>query len=549
MRNTPKRLLAAVALSAAGAAVAAFVNVSAATAAPAEGTVRGAHATGAIKDNYIVVFKSGSSESRTVDTAAATLSHRYGGALTRAYHSTVHGFAARLTETAAKHLAANPAVDYVEQDRTVHLTGTQTPTPSWGLDRIDQTTLPLNSTYTYPTTANTVTAYIIDTGVRTTTTDFAGRARNGYDFIDNDTVAGDCAGHGTHVAGTVGGTTYGVAKNVNLVAVRVLDCSGSGSYSQIIAGVDWVTRNAVKPAVANMSLGGAAGSTLDNAVQASIASGVTYAVAAGNDNTDACQQSPARLPDAITVAATDNTDKRSSFSNYGNCVDIFAPGTAITSDYNSGDTATTTMSGTSMATPHVTGAAALYLSANPTATPAQVRDALVTNAVTGTITNTGTGSPNKLLNVTNLATTAPVTPPSPTPTTSPSTSPSPTPTTAPSTTTCAPITNSYQQAIADLSTVTSKITVANCPGNASATTKVTVDIKHTYRGDLAISLIAPDGTVYKLKSANAYDDAADVNTTYTVNASSELRNGLWKLRVKDSYAGDTGTLVSWTLAV
>jgi subtilisin family serine protease len=260
-----------------------------------------------------------------VDGAAGDLARQYGGAVRQSYKNAVKGFSAKLTERAAKRLAANPAVDYVEQDRQVAATGTQANPPSWGLDRIDQASLPLNGSYTYPNAASNVTAYVIDTGVRISHADFGGRAVNGYDFIDNDPVANDCNGHGTHVAGTVGGTSYGVAKGVKLVAVRVLDCQGSGSYSQIIAGVDWVTRNAVKPAVANMSLGGSAGSTLDNAVKASIAAGVTYAVAAGNSNADACNTSPARLPEAITVGATDSADARASFSNYGACLDLFAP--------------------------------------------------------------------------------------------------------------------------------------------------------------------------------------------------------------------------------
>jgi subtilisin family serine protease len=318
-------MVAATALTAAAVVAVGTVGVGAAAAAPAEGSVRGANVAGSIKDRYIVVFKSGSPAARGVDGAAGDLARQYGGAVRQSYKNAVKGFSAKLTEAAAKRLAANPAVDYVEQDRQVAATGTQANPPSWGLDRIDQASLPLNGSYTYPNAASNVTAYVIDTGVRISHADFGGRAVNGYDFIDNDPVANDCNGHGTHVAGTVGGTSYGVAKGVKLVAVRVLDCQGSGSYSQIIAGVDWVTRNAVKPAVANMSLGGSAGSTLDNAVKASIAAGVTYAVAAGNSNADACNTSPARLPEAITVGATDSADARASFSNYGACLDLFAP--------------------------------------------------------------------------------------------------------------------------------------------------------------------------------------------------------------------------------
>src|SRR3954465_4672275 len=300
MRCTSPRLLAAVTLTTAALTTAAVVGIGAARAEPAAGTVRGTNAPGVIKDNYIVIFKP-SSRAAGIVAAADNLSRAYGGAVTYTYTSTVHGFSARLTALAARRLAADPPVDYVEQDRTVSLADAQSPTPSWGLDRIDQTDLPLDDRYTYPATAANVTAYVIDNGVRVSNPDFGGRATDGYDFVDNDAVANDCVGHGTHVAGTIGGSTYGVAKDVKLVAVRVLNCAGTGTYSQIISGVDWVTKNAVKPAVANMSLGGPAGSSLDNAVKASIASGVTYAVAAGNEATDACGRSPARLAEAITV--------------------------------------------------------------------------------------------------------------------------------------------------------------------------------------------------------------------------------------------------------
>jgi subtilisin family serine protease len=360
------------------------------------GTVRAAGAD-AITGSYIVVLKPGSDEAGRVPTASQRLVHRYGGRVANTYSATVRGFQATMTATQAARLAANPAVQFVEQDARVTLSATQT-APTWGLDRIDQRSLPLSRSYTYGS-GRGVTAYVLDTGVRLSQTEFAGRVRYGWDAIDKDATAQDCNGHGTHVAGTIGGTKYGVAKDVNLVAVRVLDCSGSGSYSAIIAGVDWVTKNAVKPAVANMSLGGPVSSALNAAVARSIAAGVTYAVAAGNDNTNACNQSPAATPEALTVAATDRYDRRASFSNYGKCVDVFAPGVQITSASYAGDTSTAVMSGTSMASPHVAGAAALLLGAHPAWTPAQVRDALVANATGGVVTSPGTGSPNKLLYV------------------------------------------------------------------------------------------------------------------------------------------------------
>ncbi len=366
-------------------------------AAAAEGTVRGAGAAGALKDSYIVVLKDRAASADRVRGSAADLVRRYGGTVRQLFSSTVRGFSARMTEDQARRVAARPGVAYVEQDHTVSVSATQTDPPSWGLDRIDQRSLPLDGRYTYPTTASTVHAYVIDSGVRISNREFGGRASYGYDFVDNDSVADDCFGHGTHVAGTIGGSSYGVAKAVQLVSVRVLGCDGSGSYSQIIAGIEWVTAHAAKPAVANMSLGGPGDATVDAAVSASIAQGITYAVAAGNSATDACTVSPARVPAAITVGATDNTDTRASFSNYGNCVDIFAPGVNITSAYNTSDTATAVMNGTSMATPHVAGAAALLLAQQPTLTPQQVRDTLVGGAVSGAVGNAGSGSPTGLL--------------------------------------------------------------------------------------------------------------------------------------------------------
>jgi subtilisin family serine protease len=323
---------------------------------------------------------------------AALASSRLGGRVGHVYTSALDGFAVTLPAALADRLEMLPGVVSVERDLPVETASTtQSPTPSWGLDRIDQrTAVTSTGAFTYNATGAGVTAYIIDTGIQTANTDFSGRASTGFDAFGGTGL--DCNGHGTHVAGTVGGEAYGVAKDVSLVGVRVLDCSGNGSTSGVIAGVDWVTANhqAGQPAVANMSLGGGASTALDNAVARSIADGVTYAVAAGNGNTagipqDACKSSPARVPAALTVGATDSRDAAASWSNYGSCLDLFAPGVSITSDWYTSATATNTISGTSMATPHVTGVAALYLQANPTASTTTVSTAIKAATTKGVV--------------------------------------------------------------------------------------------------------------------------------------------------------------------
>ena len=389
MRATARR--AGALISAVAAATGLQFAVSPTAHSASIGDIRLAPTATAVPGSWIVVLKDGT-------TRAADL----GVAPKHTYSSVLSGFSAAMSSTKAKALAADPRVAYVEQDSTVRLNDTQ-PNATWGLDRIDQRDLPLSKTYTYNTPASNVNAYIIDTGIRTSHAEFGGRASVGTDTVGGGQNGQDCQGHGTHVAGTVGGKNYGVAKSVNLIAVRVLDCDGSGTTAGVIAGVDWVTANAQKPAVANMSLGGSASVSLDDAVKKSIASGVSYSVAAGNGlpilgvPANACNYSPARVPEAITVGATDSADRRASFSNYGRCLDLFAPGVDITSAWKDNDTATSTISGTSMATPHTAGVAALYLSSHPTATPAQVRDALVTGATSGKVVNPMWGSPNKLL--------------------------------------------------------------------------------------------------------------------------------------------------------
>ncbi|MBE1486200.1 S8 family peptidase [Plantactinospora soyae] len=600
-----------------------------AAAAPPEGTIRKAGGATAVAGSYIVVFKDSAVSRATVGSRASGLIGRHGGKVARTYTAALRGFEINTNAKSAARIAADPNVAYVEQSHTIQISGTQPNPPSWGLDRIDQRNLPLNSSYTYPNTATNVNSYVIDTGIRFSHSDFGGRAVSGFDAIDGGS-ADDCHGHGTHVAGTVGGSAYGVAKASRLYGVRVLNCQGSGTTPQVVAGIDWVTANAVFPAVANMSLGGGVDSAIDTAVSNSINAGITYVVAAGNGNAlgvrqNACNYSPARVPSAITVGATSNSDAAASFSNFGTCVDILAPGVGITSAWSTGDTATNTISGTSMASPHTAGVAAMVLSANPTWSPQQVRDYLVNNSTPNVVSNVGTGTPNQLLHVVNDTTPPPandfsvsVSPTSGSTTAGSSVTAtvgtsttagsaqsvsfsvsglpsgatasfnpatvtsggSSTLTVATSATTPAgtyPLivtgagasvsrtasytltvtgsggtgcsgSNGSDVTIPDTNlNVTSNIAIAGCARNAATASTVAVNIVHTYRGDLVIHLLAPDGTAYLLKNSSIADGADNVNATYTVNLSSEAANGTWRLRVRDVYSGDTGYINSWNL--
>jgi hypothetical protein len=493
--------------------------------------------------HYIVVF-----QGHVTDTPerAQALVAAHGGRLEFTYVHAVHGFAAALSPSAIATLKYHPDIALIEPDQIVTATTTQS-NATWGLDRIDQTTLPLNGSYTYNASGSGVNAYIIDSGIRTTHAEFGGRASGDFNSVNDGNGTNDCFGHGTHVAGTVGGATYGVAKGVKLHAVRVLDCSGNGAVSSVIAGVDWVTANHANPAVANLSLNGSAASTLDAAVQASIASGVTYAIAAGNSDVDACTRSPARTPQAITVAATTSADARAPFSNFGSCVDLFAPGESITSAYNGSDTQTASLSGTSMAAPHVAGVAALYLERNPNATPAAVASALVGGASSGKVTSLGSGSPNLLLNASFVGSGSPR---------APNAAP-----VAKFTWSCATLTCTFDAASStdDAGIVSYAWDLNKYPGGSASGSVVTTTYPHSGPRNVTLTVKDAQGltsSITKQLDPGAVVDAAPVakftvscsNLTCTFDASTStddvgITSYAWNL---DRYPGGSATGVSAT---
>lgn len=354
-------------------------------------------AKGIIKNQYIVILNKDVGSSNEF---AQGIAKQHGGKVLQTYDAVLKGFAIYLPDVAGtafvEAMKKNPKVVSIENDTIMKIDATTQSNPDWGLDRIDQKNLPLDSAYSYLQTGSGTTAYIVDTGILSTHQQFSGRVLSGYTAISDGNGTNDCHGHGTHVAGTVGGSTYGVAKNVSLVPIRILGCDGSGASSNVIAGLDWILKNGKKPAVVNMSLGGEANASLDSAVENLFNNGYVMVVAAGNSNTDACSTSPARVSKAITVAATDSTDTRASYSNYGSCVDIFAPGSQINSSWIGSNTATKVLNGTSMATPHVVGVVAEMLQSTPTATPQTISNNLLNQASSNVVKNPS-GSPNRLL--------------------------------------------------------------------------------------------------------------------------------------------------------
>ena len=366
---------------------AAAVTAAAMSAAPAQAAER-----------YIVTLKPGASPTRAADSARAQ-----GAKVGHVYRHALRGYSATLSDALVRRLRDGSAVAAIVRDTPLRFTATQSAPPSYGIDRVDQRSLPLSGTYTYDATGAGVDAYVIDTGIRRSHQDFGGRAVTGVDLIDGGEST-DCYGHGTHVAGTIGGASYGVAKGVRLVDVRIGACTNSLNTSTAIAGIDWVTGNhqAGQPAVANMSFGGGTNAAMDTAVRNLVADGVVAAIAAGNGNVlgmaqDACSSSPPRVAEALTVSSVDSTDTKVGYANYGTCVDIFAPGYNIVSASYQSDTGSATMGGTSMAAPHVAGAVAMYLQANPSSTPAQVAAGLTSNATSGAVKSPGSGTPNRLL--------------------------------------------------------------------------------------------------------------------------------------------------------
>jgi subtilisin family serine protease/subtilisin-like proprotein convertase family protein len=590
------------------------------SAEPAPGAaVLGEGSAGSIPGEYIVVLED--APRARLGVTADGLTREFSGTLHRTFEHAVPGFSVIMSAADARRLSADPAVAYVEVNQEVRAEDVQSPTPSWGLDRSDQRAASLDASYSYVNTGAGVTAYVIDTGIRFSHHDFEGRAVSGTDVVDGDTDAADCNGHGTHVAGTIGGEDHGVAKDVSLVGVRVLDCAGEGTTEDVIAGIDWVTAHHQPgdPAVANMSLGGGFSRAVNDAVSASIEDGTAFAVAAGNDTgVDACTRSPASAPAALTVGATTRADARAPYSNIGACLDLFAPGSAIVSAWHDTDSSTNTINGTSMAAPHVSGAAALYLAADPSLTPARVSTAVLDATTPGVVVQAGTGSPNRLLytgnvppptedfaisldpaegilqagsSVTTMVSTTTTLgepqrvnlsvhglPPGVTASFEPATviSGQTSRLTLAATVPVPPGTHSVQVRgrgttwhatgyrltvagppgctqtnasdvpIRDNGTVESVVSVVGCDATPSVAARVDVAIVHTYIGDLYVDLIAPSGASYRLHGGTG-GGADRIDTTYTVDLSGEAAHGPWRLRVRDTQTGDTGYIDSWTV--
>ncbi|MFI6095082.1 S8 family serine peptidase [Lentzea sp. NPDC051213] len=486
-----------------------------------------------IAGKYIVTLRK-SSQVNAFGVAAS-----YGGQVDRVYGAALQGFAMTATEQQARRLAADPRVERVEADSIVRGDAVRT-NPIWNLDRIDQRVTVLDNRYDYPDQAGQgVTVYVMDTGVRTAHAEFEDRASVAFDAIGDGWNGQDCSttGHGTHVAGTIAGKTFGVASKAKVASVRVLSCENSGTISQIVAGIDWITANAARPAVVNMSLGGGQSTTEDNAVKASIAAGISYVVSAGNSESNACLKSPANVPAAITVGAANPVNERArgwakfgdTGSNYGPCLDLFAPGESIESAHNATNQSTVVLKGTSMASPHVAGAAALLLSQTPNLTPAQVHAEILNRSVTGVLDPTTLEppmdppttqkSPNRFLHTGPLAQPA-----------------------------CT-VSDTTRRAVPDQDSITVALDVTACGRKVAGNATVRVQAEHPFRGDLSVRLITPSGTEVVLREANAADNAVNLDQTFPLSLSTLDANGTWKLVVRDNFSIDEGSLVGWTLTL
>ncbi|GGU16176.1 serine protease [Lentzea flava] len=490
-----------------------------------------------IAGKYIVTLKKTGQE-KTGQANALGVAAAHGGKVDRVYGAALHGFAMTATEQQARRLAADPRVERVEADSVVRGEAVRT-NPIWNLDRIDQRGTVLDNRYEYPDQAGQgVTVYVMDTGVRTAHAEFEGRASVAFDAIGDGWNGQDCStsGHGTHVAGTIAGKTFGVASKAKIASVRVLSCENSGTISQIVAGIDWITANAAKPAVVNMSLGGGQSTTEDNAVKASIAAGISYVVSAGNTESNACLKSPANVSAALTVGAANPVGERArgwggtdTGSNYGPCLDLFAPGESIESAHNATDHATMILKGTSMASPHVAGAAALLLSQTPTLTPAQVHTEIVNRSVTG------------VLNPSTLE------PPMDPPTTQKS--PNRFLYTGPLAQPVCTVSDTTRRTVPDQDSITVALDVTACGRKIATNATVRVQAEHPFRGDLSVRLVTPSGTEVVLREANSADNAVNLDQTFPLSLSTLDANGTWKLIVRDNFSLDEGSLVGWTLTL
>lgn len=468
-----------------------------------------------IPNQYIVILKKSSQVSNEISSQSGDtpsqleVDHNLEPAKL-VFNKSIHGGVYNMSEEQAQEIKDDPNVAYVEQDQFVQSDAVETGA-TWGLDRLDQVSLPLNQNYSYDNSGAIVNAYIIDTGILTSHIDFHGRAYSAIDIVDGDIDATDCNGHGTHVAGTIGSSAYGVAKNVKLFGVRVLDCFGGGSLSNVIAGIDWVTAHHQSPAVANMSLGGLASQAIDDAVAASIQSGVTFVVAAGNENVSACGGSPARLSEAITVGSSTNLDARSSFSNFGSCVDVFAPGSDITSLWIGSTSATNTISGTSMASPHVAGVAALYLAKHPSASPAEVASAIVSGSLQGRLSGIGAGSPNLLVNTLFISGSAqgPSPAPAPSPVPAPSPAPSPTPSPSPSPVP-SPVPCTHCEYSGVLSGTKSSAYLPSAAGFQSLTGAIKVSLSGPANADFDLYVYKLSGTVWRKVASSVSSSSTEL---------------------------------------